>query len=115
MSVFNDIYWTGNDDIGISNSEKVKTYAKKFPQGHWTFLGPGDDKKWYGKAKYFPEGKWNSVASQMVQRFKETGHPVFTSASALCREILRMLKGIETIHFNADASTQNSCSESFIL
>ena len=40
----------------------------------------------------------------MVQRFKETGHRVFTSASALSRGNLRMLKGKETIHFNADAS-----------
>ena len=55
-------------------------------------------KKWCGKCKYKPEGKWNSVASQMIQRFKETGHPVFTSV-----EFLRMLKGKEAIHFNADA------------
>ena len=104
-SMFNDIDWTrkGNDEICISNSEKVKTHAKKFSQGHWTFLGPGDEKKWYGKAKYAPEGKWDSAPSQMVQRFKETGHPVFTSASALSRGILRMLKGKETIHFNGDA------------
>ena len=40
----------------------------------------------------------------MVQRFKETSRPVFTSASALSRGILRTLKGKETIHFNADAS-----------
>ena len=40
----------------------------------------------------------------MVQRFKETGHPVFTSASALSRGILRKLKAKETTHFNADVS-----------
>ena len=51
-----------------------------------------------------PEGKWDSVASQMVLRFKETGHPVFTSANALSCGILRMLKGKETTHFNEDAS-----------
>ena len=38
-----------------------------------------------------------------MQRFKETGHPVFTGASALSRGILRKLKGKETIHFYADA------------
>ena len=90
--LFNDIDWTrkGNDHICISNAEKVKMYAKLFSQGHWTFLGRGDEKKWHGRRNYKPEGKWNSVASQMVQRFKETSHPVF--------------KGKETIHFNADAS-----------
>ena len=40
----------------------------------------------------------------MVQRFRETHHTVFTSASALSRGILRSLKGKETLHFNADAS-----------
>ena len=106
MSMFNDVDSTreGIDEICVSDSEKVKTYAKKFSQGHWTFLGPGDEKKWCEKSKYPPEGKWNSVASQVVQRFKRTGHPVFTSASALSRGFLRMLKVKETIHFNADAS-----------
>ena len=29
------------DGFCISNSEKVKDYKKRFPQGHWTFLGLG--------------------------------------------------------------------------
>ena len=35
MSMLNDIDWIrkGNDEICTSNSEKVKTYAKKFSQG----------------------------------------------------------------------------------
>ena len=47
MSMFNDIDWTRkrNDGICTSNSEKVKAYAKRFSQGHWTFLGPGDEKE----------------------------------------------------------------------
>ena len=40
-----------------------------------------------------PEGKWNSAASQMVRRFKETGHQAFTRAGALSRGLLRTLKG----------------------
>ena len=40
----------------------------------------------------------------MVQRVKETRHPVLTSFSALSRGILRMLKRQETIHFNANPS-----------
>ena len=58
----------------------------------------------YGGCNYKPEGKWNSIASQMVQRFKETGHAIFTSAGALRRGILRKLKGKDTVHFNADTS-----------
>ena len=43
-----------NDAICISNSEKVKEYARGFSQGHWSFLGPGE-KKWYGTLPYTPE------------------------------------------------------------
>ena len=50
MSLFNDIDWSkrGNDEICISNAEKFKDYAMKFLRGHWTFLGPGSEKKWNG-------------------------------------------------------------------
>ena len=41
--------------ICFSNSEQVKNYAKRFLRGHWTFLGPGDEKKWYGTLSYTPE------------------------------------------------------------
>ena len=50
MSMFNDIEWTkkGNSEQCISNSEHVKNYAKRFSQGHWTFLGPGSELKLHG-------------------------------------------------------------------
>ena len=40
----------------------------------------------------------------MVERFKETGHPVFKSISALSHGILKRKGGRYSIHFNADAS-----------
>ena len=85
MSMFNDIDWTrkGNDGICISNAEKVKEYAKRVSQGHWTFLGPRDEKKWYGTLPCTLEGKSDSTATQLVERFKDTGHPVFSRVSAL--------------------------------
>ena len=39
----------------------------------------------------------------MVQRFKESGHPVFRSTSAFSRGILKQDKGKRTIHFNGDS------------
>ena len=106
MSMFNDIDWTRkrNDGICISNSDKVKEYAKRFSQGHWTFFGPGDEKKWYGTLPYTPEGKCDSTATQMVERSKDTCHPVFISISALSRGTLKKKNNRDTIHFNADAS-----------
>ena len=91
MSMFNDIDWTRkwNDGICFSNSEKVKTYAKRFSQGQWAFLCPGDEKKWYGTLHKTPEGKWDTTATQMVERFKDTGHPEIKSISALSRGILK--------------------------
>ena len=110
ISMFNDIDWTrrGNDEVCISNSESQGTRAEILA---WTLDVPRSW-KWkdvvWKKAKSPPERKWDSVASQMVQRFKETVHPVFTSASALSRGILRVLTGKETTHFNADAPTIHS-------
>ena len=40
----------------------------------------------------------------MVERFKDTRHPVFKSISALSRRILKNKNNRDTIHFNADAS-----------
>ena len=102
-----EIYIVSWSNDQVDKRKKVQ----RFSHGHWTFLGPDDEKKWYGKAKSPPERKWDSVASQMAQRFKETIHPVFTSASALSRGILRVLKGKETTHFNADAPTIHSVNQ----
>ena len=106
MSMFNDIDRTkkGNDGLCISNLQKVKDQAKRFLQGHWTFLGLGDEKKWHGTLPDTPEGTWNSTANLMVEKFKDTGHPVFKSISALSRGILKKKKKADTTHFNADAS-----------
>ena len=106
MSMFNDIDWTKrrNSEKCLSNSEQVKNYAKRFSRGHWTFLGPGDEKKFYGTLSYTSEGKWDSIATEMVGHFKETGHPVFKSISALRRGIPTRKGGRDTIHLNADSS-----------
>ena len=91
-------------EFPFSNSEKVKECAKRFSQGHWTFLGPGDKRKWYGESSYPPNGEWDSTANKMLQRFKETGHLVFKSISALSRGALKRKRSQETTHFNGDSS-----------
>ena len=50
MSMFIDIDWSKrkNDENCFLNAVKVKEYAMKFSQGHWTFLGLGSEEKWYG-------------------------------------------------------------------
>ena len=73
MSMFNDIDWTqkGNSAECFSISEKVRNYAKMFPRGHWSFLGPGEEETWYGTHTYKPEGKWNTTADVMVENLKK--------------------------------------------
>ena len=50
MSMYNDIVWreNGNEDMRFANSKIVAEHAKRFAHGHWSFLGPGSEKKWYG-------------------------------------------------------------------
>ena len=84
MSMFNDIDWSqkGNDEKSISNSEKVKTYAKRFSQGHWSFFVPGSEEKWYATLAHKPDGLWTKVAEEMLIIFAESGHLVFRGTSA---------------------------------
>ena len=106
MSKFNGIGWTkkGHSEKCTSNSEHVKNYAKRFLRGHWSFQGPIDEEKWYGTHTYKPDGKSDSISTEMVGHFTETGHPVFKGISALSRGILKWKGGRCTIHFNADSS-----------
>ena len=53
-------------------------------------------------SKHDQQGQWNRTANKMVQRFKETGHHIFRSTSALSRGILMRERGRSTIHFNGD-------------
>ena len=99
MSVFNDTEWKNNDENCISNAKNVKNYSKRFLPGHWTFLCPGSEKKWYGSSY---DGQRDRTANRMVQQSKETGHPSFTLTSALSRGMLKRRRGKSTIHFNGD-------------
>ena len=49
MSMFNDIELErkDNEDSCAPTSRKIKEYASKFNDGHWAFLGPGEESKWY--------------------------------------------------------------------
>ena len=66
-------------------------------------MGPGSEEKWYGTCSHAQKGRRGSTAMKMVQRFKEKGHPVFKSISAMSRGFLEQKKGESTIHFNGDS------------
>ena len=75
----------------------------RFPEGHWTFLGPGSEEKWYGSSYHVQEGQWNCTAAKKVQRLKETGHLVFKSISAFESWDLEAKESKTSIHFNGDS------------
>ena len=95
-----------NDELCVTNSKTIKEYAERFPRGHWSFLGSGSEKKWYGTYDYKPDGSWNRTPEKMLQNFKDSGHTIFLFTSALERGQLRSKGGGKTtIHFNG--STEN--------
>ena len=108
MSTYNDIDWTkrGNKEICIVNALRVTEYAPRFAQGHWSFLGPGSEKKWYGTHVNKPDGECDKSAEGMMLNFAESGHPVFRATGFSERGELRSKgKGVKTIHFNGSDET----------
>ena len=108
MSMFNDITWRtkGNETECIANSTLVSVFAKRFPAGCWSFLGPSSETKWYSTDKERPGGKWDRVAELMMVRFGESGHPVFRATSPFSRGTLKSKGGRKLfIHFSADGDT----------
>ena len=91
LSMYNDTVWRekGNKEMCIANSLNVAEYARRFAHGHWSFLGPGSEKKWCGTHTYKPNGEWDPVAEDMMINFSDSGHPVFRGSSALERGALK--------------------------
>ena len=81
-------------------------FAKRFPAGRWSFLGPGSEKKWSSTYIDRPQGEWDRVAELMMVKFGESGHPVFRATSPLSRGTLKSKGGGQSsIHFCADGDT----------
>ena len=99
------LYGKKIDENCISNAEEVRNYAMKFFPGHWTFLGPGSEEKGCGDF-HDRKGQWNRTANKMVQRFKETDHPVFKSTSAVSRGILKQRRGQFTLTMSSVSTEQ---------
>ena len=110
MSMFNDISCDRKDNKEqcLKNAEFVKTFAKRFGIGQWSFIGPGSEKKWYS-SENSPQGEWDHVAEDMLLRFAESGHPIFRATTPLSRGQLKSKgKGKVSIHFSADTDTTDT-------
>ena len=83
----------------------MKTLARIFCIGQWSFLGPGSDKKWYS-SENSPQGAWNNIAEQMLLEFAESEHPIFRATTPLSRGQLKSKgRGKLSLHFTADQDT----------
>ena len=87
MSMFNDISCEGKDNRQqcLRDADYVKTFAKRFGIGRWSFIGPGSEKKWY-PSENNPQGEWDRIAEDMLLEFAKSGHPIFRATTPLSRE-----------------------------
>ena len=78
MSMFNDISCEGkgNKEQCSKDADFVKTFAKRFGIGQWSFIGPGSENRWY-PSENSPQGAWDHVAEETLLLFAESGHPIF--------------------------------------
>ena len=107
MSMYNDISCDKYDNKNecLKNADFVKTFAKRFGIGQWSFIGPGSEKKWY-PSENCPQGASDHVAEEMLLKFAESGHPIFRATTPLSRGKLKSQgKGKVSIHFSADTDT----------
>ena len=108
MSMFNDISCDrkGNKEECLANARVVKVLARRFGIGHWTFIGPGSEKKWYSAENSPQGGAWDHIAEEMLLEFAESGHPTFRATTPLSRGILKSKgRGKLSFHFAADELT----------
>ena len=103
MSMFNDISWGSehNERECNANADLVSVYARRFPAGQWSFLGPGSEKKWYSTYVNRPQGEWDGVAELMMIKFGESGHPVFRATSPLSRRTLKSKGEVENYQYTS--------------
>ena len=84
MSMYNDTVWReqGNTEKCVQNCTAVENYARKYLPGHWSFLGPGSEKKWYETCSEKSNGEWDKTAEvMMLYLHSESCHPIFRATS----------------------------------
>ena len=91
---------TDNERECIANATHVSLFAKRFPAGRWSFLGPGSEKKWYSTHIDRPRGKCDRVAELMMIKFGESGHQ-FSEPRVHCPEERSKAKEVENYRYTS--------------
>ena len=108
MSMFNDIScgFKNNEEKCLANAKLVNLYAKRFGTRHWSFIGPGSEKKWCCISEDSPQGVWDNMAERVLLEFAESDCPIFRATSPLSRGRLKSKgHGKLSIHYAADLET----------
>ena len=87
MTMVNDISCgtKENERECLANANLVSLYARRFRKGHWSFIGPGSEKKWYCISEDSPQGVGDHIAESMLVEIAESGCPIFRATSPLSR------------------------------
>ena len=105
MTSYGDLK-TLNGNVILTPHLFVSIFAKRYPAGRWSLLGPGSEKKRYSTYDSKPQGEWDSVAELMMIKFRESGHPVFRATSPSSRGTFNSKGGGNlSFHFCADVDT----------
>ena len=106
MSMYKDIVWgeNGNTEECNQNFIEVSKYARRFPCGRWSFLGPGSERKWDKNCSDKPDGNLDRTAEMRIfQTSTESGHSIFRASSAFERgELDSREHGKTSTQFNDD-------------
>ena len=106
MSIFNDISCEkkDNEEECLRNTESVKSLARRFGIGQWSFIGPGSEKKWYS-SENSPQGAWDNIAEKMLLEFAEWTSCFPCNNSIVQGALKSKGRGKLSIHFAADQDT----------
>ena len=101
MSMNNDIQWGArrNPERCECNSQTVANCSRRFLRGHWSFLGPGSEEKWYGTCSDRRDGSWNQSAENMTA--------IFSGSNISCLQCFRE----ENYEAEGDARSQHTSTE----
>ena len=93
MSMFNDISCDrkGNKEECLAKARVVKVLAKRFGIGHWSFLGPGSEKKWYSISEDSPQMGQNCRENIRIWRKQTSSLPCHESIVQRSAQKLRRL------------------------
>ena len=101
MSMFNDISCgtKNHEQECLAHARVVSLYARKFGTGHWSFIGPRSEKKWYSIKEDSPQRIWDNIAERMLLEFAESVCPIFRATTPFSRGQLRSAKDMENCRF----------------